>query len=245
MDDYRTDIIDVSCLTDDIRRQVVDLYLDYYDGSNRDMVLTDLSNKREILVLYHNDALVGFTTLQVYNHMWLKRKVRVVYSGDTIVARAHWGQQALAFRWISRTAELKAEQPEKPLYWFLIVKGHRTFRYLPTFSRSFYPHWANDRPDLKRLADTLAYKKFGDLYNQNTGVVEFPESRGHLKKEIAFPTEEEMSKESVQFFLRKNPNYIQGHELVCLCELEEENMKPLAKRIFRKAFDDTVMEAAV
>ena len=191
------------------------------------------------------DQIVGFTTLQVYDYLWQGSPIRVVYSGDTVVARAHWGQQALAFRWIARMAEIKAEDPHKPLYWFVIIKGHRTFKYLPTFGKSFYPHWSIDRTDLKPLADFLAKDKFGEMYNESTGIVEFSESQGHLKQEIAYPTEEEMTKDSVKFFLEKNPNYLQGHELVCLCELEEENMKPLTKRIFRKAFNDRVMEATV
>lgn len=244
MSDYRTDIKNICDLNSDIRQRIVDLYLCYYDGSSEGQVLADLHDKKEVLLLYHNYSVVGFTTLQVYLHEWLNRKVRVVYSGDTIVDRAHWGQQALAYRWIERMGQIKSEKPDTPLYWFVIIKGHRTFKYLPTFSKSFYPHWAIHRSDLKLLADSLAMEKYGELYNKKTGIVEFVESRGHLKKEIAYPTEGEMSKKSVQFFLTKNPNYLIGHELVCICELEEENMKPLTKRIYRKAYDQ-ILEATV
>jgi hypothetical protein len=38
----------------------------------------------------------------------------------------------------------------------------------------------------------------------------------------------------VKFFLERNPQFAQGHELVCLCEIEEANMKPMTKRIFNK-----------
>ena len=245
MSDYSTDIKMVTELTPSIRKNIVDLYLSYYDGSNESQVLADLFDKREVLLLYHNDSIVGFTTLQVYEHVWRNKKVRIVYSGDTIVDRAHWGQQALAFGWITRMGQIKSEKPNMPLYWFVIIKGHRTFKFLPAFGKSFYPHWSIDRSDLKPLADYLAIEKFGAAYNKETGIVEFSESRGHLKKEIAYPTEEEINKESVQFFLAKNSNYLLGHELVFICELEEANMKPLTKRIFRKAYDDQVVEATV
>lgn len=244
-EEYATRIIKIPELEAAERNRICELYLKYYDGSDQQQVLDDLSDKREVLLLYHRTTLVGFTTLQVYVHQWTGRPIRVVYSGDTIVEKSHWGQQALAFRWISHMAEIKAEDPDKPLYWFVIIKGHRTFKYLPTFGKSFHPHWSIDRSDLKPLADYLARDKFGDAYNEETGVVEFSQSLGHLKQEIAYPSEEEMSKESVQFFLKKNPNYLRGHELVCLCELEEQNMKPLTKRIFRKALDERIMEAAL
>ena len=245
MSDYSTVIKKISELDKTVRKQVVDLYLDYYAGSSELKVLSDLDSKTEILLLYFKAELVGFTSLLIYTRKWQGKKIRIVYSGDTVVAREHWGQQALAFTWITRMGEIKSAEPHCPLYWFVIVKGHRTYKYLPTFGKSFYPHWSEARPDLKKLADALATEKFGEEYNQETGVVEFSRSQGHLRDEIAYPTAEEMSKESVQYFLKANPNYLQGHELVCLCELEEENMKPLTKRIFRKACNDQHMAATI
>ena len=154
--------------------------------------------------------------------------------------RQHWGQQELAFAWIARIGEIKAQAPDVPLYWFLLVKGHRTFKYLSVFGKSFHPHWQIDRSDLKPLADQLAHASFGHDYNPVSGVVEFSASRGHLKPFIAEPTEEELAKEATRFFLRKNPGYRQGHELVCLCELESVNMKPLTARIFNRALRSAV-----
>ena len=245
MSDYLTVIKSISELDEPLLQQVVELYLNYYDGSSEAKVISDMKEKTEILLLFHQGKLVGFTSLLIYSRQWQGENIRIVYSGDTVVDREHWGQQALAFAWITRMGELKSQEPDYPLYWFVIVKGHRTFKYLPTFGKSFYPHWSEPRPDLKLLADALAMDKFGNLYNKETGIVEFAESQGHLRQEIAYPTEEEMTKESVQFFLKANPNYLQGHELVCLCELEEDNMKPLTKRIFRKACDDKLVAATV
>lgn len=241
--DYHTMVKSVSDLTEEDRRLICAIYLKYYAGSSALQVRKDLTEKREILLLYYGEALVGFTTLQVYEHHWEGKPIRIVYSGDTVVEKAHWGQQALAYSWIARMAKIKNEKPLLPLYWFVIVKGHRTFKYLPAFAKSFYPHWEIDRSELKPLVDFLAYEKFGKFYNPARGVVEYPQSLGHLKDEIAVPTNEEMTKESVQFFLKMNPNYLKGHELVCLCELEESNMKPFTKRIFRKTGHDPILAA--
>lgn len=229
----------IQALTNEERRAMANLFLAHYDGSNETLFFSDLKDKTEVLLVRCGTVLAGFTTLQVYELEWERRPICVVYSGDTVVDRAHWGQQALAFAWITRIGGLKSEKPDVPMYWFLIVKGHRTFRYLPAFSKSFYPHWSLDRSDLKPLADALARDKFGDAYNPTTGVVEFTASKGHLKNHLAFPTEEERTKDAVKFFLERNPNYLRGHELVCLCELAEENLKPLTKRLFlRKALYD-------
>jgi len=245
MSEYRTSIKEIQDLTDDNFGNMSNLYLNHYDGCTETQIRADLSAKREALLLYSGPRIVGFTTLQVYEHEWKNRRIRIIYSGDTIVDRVHWGQQALAFCWISRVNEIKREDPTLPLYWFVTIKGHRTFKYLPAFGKSFYPHWSIDRSDLKPLADHLALDKFGGLYNCKTGIVEHDESQGHLKKEIAHPTKEEMSKESVRFFLSRNPDYLIGHELVCICELEEANMKPFTKRIFRKAANADAMAETV
>lgn len=234
MAEYIAQCKTVSDLTEKERHALAHLYLTYYSGTSEERFIADLRNKSEILLVHCDEVLVGFTTLQLYEREWNGKPIRIVYSGDTIVDQAHWGQQTLAFAWIARMGEIKREKPGIPLYWLLIVKGHRTFKYLPTFGKSFYPHWSVDRSDLKPLADVLAQEKFGADYNPATGVVEFPVSQGHLRRDIALPTPEQASLPAVKFFLERNPQFTQGHELVCLCEIEEANMKPMTKRIFAK-----------
>jgi hypothetical protein len=233
-DTYSAHFVPVSTLDDGTREQMARIYLASYDGSSEAIFLGDLATKDEVLLVRAAGELVGFTTLRSFDRDWRDRRVRVVYSGDTVIERAHWGQQSLAFAWISRMGALKREHPETPLFWFLLVKGHRTFRYLPVFGRSFYPHWSVDRSDLKPLADALARDMFPNDYNAGTGVVEFGQSRGHLKAHLAIPTPEEMEREGVRFFFERNPGFQRGHELVCLCEMEEHNMKALTLRLFRK-----------
>lgn len=231
---YQTLFKRVAEITENDRKDIAGLYLSYYDGSDEERVTGDLAEKTEVLLLYYEESLVGFTTLQLYDFEWQGSVVQIIYSGDTVVHHAHWGQQALAFAWIENLGKLKRERPDVPLYWFVILKGHRTYKFLPAFGKSFYPHWSIDRSDLKPLADALAMEKFGDTYSPDTGLVTFAESRGHLSAEFAYPSENEKQKEAVRFFLEKNPGYALGHELVCLCEISEENMRPLTKRIFKR-----------
>ena len=233
---YTTSSVPVAALDPGLKRRMAQLYLASYDASSEALFLHDLENKEEVLLLYAGSELAGFTSVRMFEREWGGRTIRVIYSGDTVVDEAHWGQQALAFAWIARMGALKRELAQVPLYWLLLVKGHRTFRYLPVFGRSFYPHWSVDRSDLKPLADALASELFPHAYNPATGVVEFAQSRGHLNPRIALPGPEELEREGVRFFLERNPGFARGHELVCVCEVEEENMKPLTLRLFRKGF---------
>ncbi|MDR3159239.1 MAG: hypothetical protein LBU11_09600 [Zoogloeaceae bacterium] len=225
----------VDALPEAVVAAMTDLYLAWYDGTSPELFRGDLREKDEAILLYHENRLVGFTALQTWNTEWRGKPARIVYSGDTIVDRPHWGQQALAFAWIARVGRIQREAPESPLYWFLLVKGHRTFKYLSVFGKRFFPHWQEDCPELRALAEQLAREKFGACYDPQSGVVHFPVSRGHMKAGISEPRPEELTKPAARFFLRRNPGYRQGDELVCLCALEAANMKPLAARIFSAA----------
>lgn len=238
---YESTVIKIKDLGPETVKAIAALYLGNYEGSSESQFLNDLKDKDETLQLLANGELVGFTTLKVYERKWNGISIRLVYSGDTIVHPQHWGQQELAFAWIARIGQIKKQAPDIPLYWFLLVKGHRTFKYLPVFGKSFFPHWSIDRSDLKPLADQLASEKFGADYNPKTGVVEFAQSHGHLKDEIAEATPAELAKPAAQFFFRRNPGYRKGHELVCICELELHNMKPLTARIFQRELDKTAV----
>jgi hypothetical protein len=232
---YQSSTLNVADLPGDLADRMTALYLANYDGSSPALFRRDLAAKDEAILVCCGGNLVGFTTLRVFGDVWHGRPIRVVYSGDTIVDPAHWGQSELAFAWISRVGEISRAAPGVPLYWFLLVKGHRTFKYLPVFSKSFHPHWQHDRSDLKPLADQLAGRMFPGDYNPATGVVEFAESRGHLKDGLAQPDALDLNKAATRFFLARNPGYRRGHELVCICELALDNMKPFTARLFQRS----------
>lgn len=228
------------------RAAMFKLYEQYYGGTNEELFFGDLEDKQYAVILRDDDGtLQGFSSIKVWEEKLAGKRVRIMYSGDTIVHQDHWGQQALAFTWIHFSGALKSEAPDIPLYWLLLVKGHRTYRYLRAFYRVFYPaHNRPTPPETKVLIDQLAAEKFGEFYNPKTGVVHFPESRGHLKEDWAEIPEKDRRRPDVQFFLQANPGYKVGDELVCLTELSHENQNPLAARLFDAGFDGG-LEAAL
>lgn len=232
MPDYYSRFYKISELVSTQRRKMQDLYLSCYDAVSPEVFQDDLAAKSEIQVLYHQDDLVGFTTYLFYHFSWSEQTVRVVFSGDTIVHPDHWGKQIPVLEWLGRMGEFERQAPQIPLYWFLIVKGHRTFRFLPVFAKSFHPHWNEENPDLRQLANALAQDRFGEDFDPGRGIISFPQSRGQLAPHLAEPTKAEMQKESVRFFMSKNPGYRRGDELVCLCRLHPENLRSLPKRHF-------------
>ncbi len=239
MSDLTGTIWRVGDLSGETRDDMFKLYDQFYAGTSEDLFVDDLSDKTYAIVLRDEaGALQGFSSIKVWDENFRGDPVRVLYSGDTIVHKDHWGQQALVTAWGHLSGAVKAELPEVPLYWFLLVKGHRTYRYLRTFYRVFFP--AHNRPtptDIQALTDQLAGKKFGEFYSPQTGIVHFPESRGHLKAEFAEIPEKDRNKPDVAYFLERNPGYVDGDELVCLTELSHENFNKVARHIFAAGFD--------
>jgi hypothetical protein len=216
--------------------QMYDLYATYYDATSPSLFEEDLGDKDRVVVLRDESGmLVGFSSLAIVDATIGGRGLRAIYSGDTIIDRAHWGTQALAFTWLRFAGTIKAQAPERPLYWFLIVKGHRTYRYLSAFSIDFYPHWQMPTPaSAGAIMRQLASQRFDEAYDSERGIVSFDRSRGHLRPMWAAVEREEAARPDVAFFLRSNPGYTQGDELVCLTELSCNNLRPLARRVFEQ-----------
>lgn len=229
------------------------IYARYYEATSKRRFVADLSNKTHVILLFDGHGRVrGFSTLASYFHQVsvpannLPATVQVLFSGDTIIEHDCWGQQALPMAWIEQAGRFKSQHPKIPLYWLLIVKGYRTYRYLSVFTKKYYPapgSSVNDDDDeiegastaiLQSLLHDLASTKFSNAYNRDSGCIVFPESQGHLSEDWAQIPERVRSRPEVAFFQRKNPDFHRGHELACITELCAENLTRRARVAFER-----------
>lgn len=238
MEPLHSTIRPIAHLTSDSIHAMYRLFAQYYDSINLDAFQSDLSKKSHVLQIHNADqVLVGFTSILHFEIEVQQQTLQIVYSGDTIMADTYWGNPILAFAWLKFAGTIKARNPSHPLYWFIIVKGHRTYRYLPVFSKIFYPNYQYATPSWEQnLIDHLATMTFGDNYDSNKGIVHFQHSQGHLKESWAAIPKHLLQRKEIQFFMSKNPDYHRGDELVCLCKLDEHNLKPLSRRLFNEGY---------
>ena len=174
-------VVSVADLDPRLRGAMYRLFERYYLGASPARFERDLARKDQVLLLRDGEGdLCGFSTVAVSAMLHKGAPIRVVYSGDTIVERAHWGSPVFAFSWLRHIGKIAAREPAVPLYWLLIVKGHRTYRYLPTFGLQFVPDWRGPGDAaLGALKDVIAERQFGAAYDRAAGIVRFdqPESR--------------------------------------------------------------------
>jgi hypothetical protein len=215
------------------------LYDRYYGGGDAMLFRADLAQKSHLIWLAEGDRLCGFSTLATQTFRTSVHEARAVFSGDTIIDHEYWGEQALARAFSRFAGELKAERPTQPLYWLLISKGYRTYRYLHAFAHRYFPHpHEATPPEVQACMDTLACSRFGDAYRADLGIVRFDPVRGYLRSPWNGIRQGLQPRPEVRLFLERNAGYADGDELVCLTELSESNLRSIARREFLRGYED-------
>lgn len=214
------------------RQQMLVLMQTYYDGVHPSEFFRDLSEKHWVITLRTPSGEVcGFSTqvlLPVPGHF----DSLALFSGDTIIAAAYRGRNDLAGLWGRLALEQIDLFPDKKLYWFLISKGYKTYRYLPLFFGEYYPrHGVVTPPTLSNLIHALAGGKFGDRYDSTQGIVRANERGCHLRAEVAPVLSHRLRDPDVSFFVESNPCHALGDELCCLAPLNRQNFTPVAYRV--------------
>jgi hypothetical protein len=129
--------------------------------------------------------------------------------------------------WIANALNY-AERFDGVTYWLLLTKGYKTYKFLHTFMKEFYPRVDCDTPNaLREIIDDFAAAHFGARYKN--GVVE--EGKDYLKSNFARIPQEKLHDKNTAFFLEKNPGYTAGNELVCIAELSAENLNRLGRKV--------------
>ena len=212
----------------------------HFEGVTLDQFIRDLEEKNWVVLICRDAALVGFSTLAVYESEFEGEPVSVVYSGDTIVAPEAWGTTALAKGWITAVSQLRSKFPRGKYYWLLLTSGFRTYRFLPVFWKEFYPcHSQRMSPSLLRLRDHLAAGRFGSQYDSRRGIVRFQHPQC-LRGDLVTIPEGRTHDEHIAFFAAQNPGHALGDELVCLTELCDENLTAAGRRMVSPRTDEAL-----
>ena len=195
------------------------LYRAYYEGAPDACFRRDLAAKDLVILLREEGAVRGFSTLKLLR----AADTDVLFSGDTVVDTACRNQSGLAGAFGHVMTYLAAEGHADP-YWFLICKGARTYRFLPTFFNRFTPG-ATEEPELAARLGRIAGELFPSVYDPRTGVLRFGADKDRLRSDVL-----RGDAESVRF-RALNPSWSRGDELCCLASLRLDNLNRLGRRV--------------
>ena len=211
------------------------LFCEQFDGVSFDVFRDDLVAKAWVLLLRDDDGMLcGFSSMDLYEIDVEGRSVSVVYSGDTVVKSDTWSDSALSYYWMGAIDYLRRLHRKERLYWFLIVSGYRTYRFLPVYSKTFYPRYdCATPPDVQAIMDTVATARFGKNYDAGTGIVRL-DHPAVLKGGFCGIPENRMQDPHIAFFAERNPGHGAGDELVCFAILAEDELTRLGRRMWQK-----------
>jgi hypothetical protein len=216
------------------QREVMFALMDrLYADVRRDRFRADLDEKDWVIQVFDAAGrLCGFSTQMLLHAECDGAPVVALFSGDTVVAREHWGDPALAHVWGRLALRLIDERPGAELYWFLISKGYKTYRFLPIFFHDFHPRPGRPLPPrVRAVRDVLALGKYPGAYDAAGGVVRARPGHDRLRRGVADVTPARLRDPFVRFFVESNPGHVAGDELCCLAPLTRANFTAAAWRV--------------
>jgi len=231
-----SELVPVAELSAEQRHEMLALMARFYEGVSARMFADDLAEKEWVIRLSHPETgeLCGFSTQMVLDQPVGSRRIKALFSGDTIVDERYWGEQGLVREAVRLAASLIDRWPDDELYWFLISAGYKTYRFLPVLFHEFFPcHDRTTPPEQQAVLDVLAGTKYPDRYDAEQGVIRASSEQYHLRAGVAEVTPERERNPHVRYFLKRNPGHTRGEELCCLARLTRANLTPAAQRFLR------------
>ena len=226
-------------LTDFDMRGMWNVFRQYYADVTSDKFRADLSKKSDVILLLDSgdNSIQGFSTIEVYEREHAGKSYLAVFSGDTIVDEKYWGQNALQREFVRYVIRLKLKNIFRPVYWFLISKGYKTYLLL---SRNYWTYWPrHDKatPALEKgIIQQLAIEKYGDAFEDSSGILKFLQPEGRLKRGVAPIDEKLLRHPDIAFFCDQNPGHEQGDELCCLGRIDGLLWLRFTSRLISKLF---------
>lgn len=223
--------VSVDQLNDKDRATLYHLMDAFYDHVTPEAFHQDLAEKDHCILLTDDSGTIqGFSTQKTIQVEVAGQHVSGVFSGDTIIHSNHRGSLEL-FKVFARHY-IAGQKESDPFYWFLITKGYKTYKMLPLFFNSFYPDYRKHTPSFEQaVIHAFGQSRYAGAYDLSDGVIHYQGVKDRLKPGVADVMERQRRDPHTAFFLKANPGYIQGNDLVCLARLSADNLNRTAHRL--------------
>lgn len=226
--------IDVSELTAIQKDRMFFLMNNHYGNTLRNNFEYDLQEKDWVLMLLNEETMemVGFSSQMLIKTMFNGKEIGVLFSGDTIIDKEHWGSMALSISFGELMIDLIDANKDMEIYWMLVSKGIRTYKYLQIFFMEYYPNYKINTPkEISELIDYLGFLRYPDSYDKTKGIVKAAQESQYLKE--GYQADAKPKKQHEVFFTQINPGYLNGDELICIAKLSLDNLNPFMRRVLK------------
>lgn len=196
---------------------------------------SDLLEKETVLLMRNPDGglVEGFSTAMTIDTVVDDVPIRAVFSGDTIINKEFWGEKTLGILWLQHVFNIQKVSGDRRVFWFLVSMGYKTYRLMRLFFKNYWPRHSAQTPEFEsHLIDHLGCLKFEENFNPANGVISFDGSREKLRCGVAEVDQSRLADKDIAFFIKRNPGWNKGNELVCVAEICGDNLRPRIARTF-------------
>lgn len=204
------------------KKQMYDLFCHYYENHSFEQFLMDLSEKNDVILLQEKktQTIQGFSTILKKEIIIEGKKTWAVFSGDTVLNKTFWGSPALGIQFLTYLWKLKIKCLNRPVYWFLISKGYKTYLLMANNFAQHYPRFEIPTPDFeKKLMKEFYSSKFSKSYLAEKDLIVPQKDSCKLKISVADISNELLKNPRIAFFQNRNPDWQKGSELCCIAKM--------------------------
>jgi hypothetical protein len=238
------DLVPRSALRDPDVEAMFELFRAHFDNVDEHDFRADLADKQWVVRIRSGRSLLGFTSLKYFSLLHGGAQLKVLYSGDTIVAPEARCSTVFARSWIGAVRQLGSYYDAREFYWLLLVSGFRTYRFLPVFWREFFPVFDRGTPAVEqRRMDAAARQLFAERYLADRGIVRF-ERPQRLRSDQRGIASNRLRDPHVACFAARNPGFRHGDELVCWTRLADANLTAAGQRMWQAAESERAVQLA-
>lgn len=213
------------------------LYESTYNFISYEKFQKDLEEKNYVFIGFDKvtNKFAGFSTALLYEESFLNREVGVIFSGDTVIHPDYWGNKSLHFAILKLAFSWKFKNLKKKLFWNLVASGNRTYLAMVRNCFEYYPRFDRETPDWEhKFIRHIGKKQFGELFNENDGVIIMDSPQAVFKPSLAPMSKELKALPEIDFFLRKNPGHEQGDELSSIAVIDFKLVSYFLLKIIKK-----------
>lgn len=221
------------------------LFIQYYNNADLETFVIDMGKKTGVFILEDRiqKRIIGFSTWTEMNVSRDGTDAIGIFSGDTVIEKAYWGNKDLQKCFAKKLFTTKLKHPSRPVFWLLISKGYKTYLLLTNNFQNFYPSHQTHNPKLESVVDEYCTKLYPTAYCKKSRLLDFGDEYQNLKEGVAGITAEmKHLDQNIRHFEKLNPTWKKGTELPCAGEVTisallgfvKKNMIPFKKPTNRR-----------
>ena len=181
----------------------------------------------------HRRTMVGFTGLRIDRTELNAQKTLLIYFGQTFLMQGFRGKGLMQITAAKIVLKFLREMLFQKVYFWADALTYKAYLAFVKKVETCYPSRKYTIPvEVKDIFHFIGHKYYGETYCEKTGTVK---KATKLVQDHATEIEEQdLQDPDIQFYVKANPNYVQGHGLLTLCPFTLRELFTVTKSYFSK-----------